>query len=251
MTKKFGWIPDKPDIRDNWYHSFKSVKRRRTDKIVDLRRFCPPIEDQGDLGACTAFAISGILGYNRRQQGIEDFEPSHLFIYFNERKREGTTGVDAGASIRTGIKSVSWEGYCRESLWPYRPHYFNFTPPDQCYKEAKRYKALMYYRLDNKRLDILRSCIDNQECFVFGASIYDSFYDADTNGGFVPMPQPTENNNGGHAMMVCGYDDFKKVFIVRNSWGDKLADKGYYYIPYDYITNEELCDDFWSIITVT
>jgi C1A family cysteine protease len=51
--------------------------------------------------------------------------------------------------------------------------------------------------------------------------------------------------------MVCGYDDFKKVFIVRNSWGDKLADKGYYYIPYDYITNEELCDDFWSIITVT
>ena len=37
--------------------------------------------------------------------------------------------------------------------------------------------------------------------------------------GDVPMPSDGDQVMGGHAAMACGYDDDKRSFIVRNSWG--------------------------------
>jgi len=251
--RKFGWKPDKPDIRDKWYHNYKLVPGALTphvDKIVDHRHLCPTIWDQGNLGSCTAHAIAGILSFNRIQQKIEDFVPSRLFIYYNERKYEGTIGEDAGAELRDGIKAVAIDGYPHENLWPYNPTYFAFTPPPAAYADAKKYKALNYYRLDNRMLNVLRTCLDSEECFVFGAAVYNTFYKADKNGGYVPLPTAIDHMEGGHAIMCVGYNDFKKVFIIRNSWGTGVGDKGYYYMPYNYLTNSNLCDDFWCVKTV-
>jgi C1A family cysteine protease len=65
------------------------------------------------------------------------------------------------------------------------------------------------------------------------------------------MPLASDQVEGGHAIACVGYDDFKKVFIIRNSWGTNVGDKGYYYMPYSYLTDPNLCDDFWAITTVT
>ncbi|HBN08566.1 MAG TPA: hypothetical protein DD435_07915 [Cyanobacteria bacterium UBA8530] len=51
--------------------------------------------------------------------------------------------------------------------------------------------------------------------------------------GIMPMPKPSEQVFGGHAVLAVGYDDAKKVLIVRNSWGSGWGDKGYFYMPYD------------------
>ena len=61
------------------------------------------------------------------------------------------------------------------------------------------------------------------------------------------MPQPGDKVRGGHAVTAVGYDDFQEVFIVRNSWGEGWGDKGYFYMPYAYITNPDLASDFWAI----
>ena len=61
------------------------------------------------------------------------------------------------------------------------------------------------------------------------------------------MPGEGESSLGGHAVMAVGYDNEKQVFIVRNSWGLGWGDKGYFYMPYEYIINNDLCDDFWTI----
>jgi len=45
--------------------------------------------------------------------------------------------------------------------------------------------------------------------------------------------------DGGHSMAIVGYDDEKKIFIVRNSWSDKWGDKGYFYIDYEYFINRD------------
>lgn len=250
--RKLGWKPDKPDIRDEWYHNYRLMPTAaHVDKVVDLRHMCPPVWDQGDLGSCTAHAIAAALEYNLIQQKAPKiYTPSRLFIYYNERLMEGTTTSDAGAEIRDGIKTVATVGYAQETLWPYNTKKFAFHPPVQAYTDAVKHKALKYYRLDNTQLNILRTCLDNQECFVFGATVYDSFYQGDKDG-YVPMPSTSDQVEGGHAICCVGYDDFKKVFIIRNSWGDATGDKGYYYMGYDYLTNPNLCDDFWQITVVS
>ncbi|CAE7671289.1 unnamed protein product [Symbiodinium necroappetens] len=61
------------------------------------------------------------------------------------------------------------------------------------------------------------------------------------------MPQANDQQLGGHAVCAVGYDDFQQCFIVRNSWGEEWGDKGYFYMPYEYMCNPALASDFWAI----
>ncbi|MGD0362535.1 MAG: C1 family peptidase, partial [Bryobacteraceae bacterium] len=51
--------------------------------------------------------------------------------------------------------------------------------------------------------------------------------------------------------VAVGYDDATQQFIVRNSWGDAWGLKGYCMMPYGYLTDANLADDFWTIQTTT
>ena len=63
--------------------------------------------------------------------------------------------------------------------------------------------------------------------------------------GIVPMPNTkTETLDGGHCTCIVGYDNTKQWFICANSWGTSWGDKGYFYMPYAYITNPNLASDF-------
>lgn len=252
---KFGWKPDLPDKRDLAYkeHKLKAEKPVRLPKKVDLRKtsYSSPIHDQGDLGACTAFCIGSAIEFDRIKQKLRYFVPSHLFIYYNERVLENSVEQDNGAEIRDGIKSIASTGYCSEDTWPYKIDEFATKPPQKCYEEAKKYKALKYFRLDNSDIRQLKSCLFAGFPFVFGVTVYKSFYDADEANGVVPMPRSDDTPLGGHAILCVGYDDDKKLFIIHNSWGKDVGDKGYYYIPYDYLTNKDLADDFWTIRELT
>ena len=66
--------------------------------------------------------------------------------------------------------------------------------------------------------------------------------------GTVPMPDTqTEHVLGGHAVLTVGYDDTPQRFIVRNSWGPGWGMKGYFTMPYAYLLDQNLSDDFWTI----
>lgn len=227
---------------------FKAVKAP-PDKKGDLRPFCPPVYDQGQLGSCTANAIAAAYQYEQKRLGFEEFMPSRLFIYYNERAMEGTIDSDAGACIRDGIKSVNAQGVCDEDNWEYIPERFSRQPFPYCYRFAELAKAVSYRRLTHSVAD-MESCLAQGFPFVFGVTVYTSF-PMESKTGTIPMPKRNDSSQGGHAMLCVGYDRPAQKFIVRNSWGESWGNKGYGTIPYAYLSNPNLGDDYWTITAVT
>jgi len=248
-VQKFGWVPDLPDARDFMYSAPEAVLTKLPKK-VDLRSKMPKIYDQGELGSCTANAIGAAFEFEQVQEGQADFMPSRLFIYYNERAMEGTIDTDSGAMIRDGIKSVAKLGVCTETTWPYDIPKFTEKPPKTAYAEAKKHQALIYRRVLGN-LHQMQGCLASGRPFVFGFSVYESFMSADVaKTGEVPLPPRGEQLIGGHAVLAVGYDDKIQRFIVRNSWGTGWGMKGYYTMPYGYLTDPGLARDFWAIHAV-
>jgi C1A family cysteine protease len=241
---KYGWRRDLPDQRD--YQVSVSLFRKLTlPNKIDLRPQMPPVYDQLALGACTSNAVAATLDFERGKQGEQTISPSRLFVYYNERVDQGTTKSDSGASIRESIKTVAKLGACPESEWPYDITKYTQKPVQKCYTDALNNEALIYASLKNT-LSNIKGVLASGMVVNFGFTVYESFEsDVVTKTGIVPMPKPSEQVLGGHAVVCVGYDN-SKGFIVRNSWGSSWGISGYCYMPYKYLTGK-LASDFWVI----
>mmetsp|Transcript_77951 Transcript_77951/g.226154 ORF Transcript_77951/g.226154 Transcript_77951/m.226154 type:complete len:294 (-) Transcript_77951:101-982(-) len=245
--RKFGWKRDLPDHRDRVL-VLHETKKRDLPRKCDLRpkeHFEP--YDQGDLGSCTANAIAACIHFNELKQNLKAIACSRLFIYYNERALEGSCDQDAGASLRDGMKCCQKLGACSEDLWPYDEEKFTVKPTSECYTAALKCTVKEYAKV-NQTLDDLRACLNEGFPFVFGFIVCDSFFDPEVaKTGVMSMPKETDEPLGGHAVMCVGYDDEKKVFIVRNSWGPDWGLGGYFLMPYDYMCWDQLVHDIWAI----
>jgi C1A family cysteine protease len=244
----YGWRPDRPDPRD---FKFSVSTRTPLPDRVDLRPYMPPVYDQGQLGSCTANAIAGALEYIQIKQKEPRAVPSRLFIYYNERDMEDSVDSDAGASLRDGIKSVHVQGAPEESLWPYDINQFAVRPPAIAYEQALLHEALKYERITRggHGSSMMKIALAQGLPFVFGFTVFSSFEsDEVAKTGVVPLPYAGEAPVGGHAVLAVGYEHGH--FIVRNSWSDQWGDKGYCYMPEQYLLNAGLANDFWAISKV-
>jgi C1A family cysteine protease len=247
--QRYGWIPDLPDQRDHIYAAAITAPQQLPPS-VDLRPQCPPVYDQGQLGSCTANAIGGAFQFTQLKEKLaQNWVPSRLFIYYNERSIEGTVSSDSGAQIRDGIKSVNQQGACPEDLWPYNIANFTDQPPANCYTVAAQNKVKTYQRIPQNLIS-MKACLASGYPFVFGFTVYDSFESQTVaQTGVVNMPAASEQVLGGHAVCAVGYDDSQQRFIVRNSWGTGWGQQGYFTMPYAYLTQAHpvLASDFWTI----
>ncbi len=245
MPKSLGWKPDLPDHRDR---RFSPKKLPRQPKEIDLReRFFKPW-NQGTLGSCTAHAVGAACQFLDIYDGdMQIISPSRLFIYYNARAIEGTTSSDEGAEIRNAIKSAAKFGYPAEEKWPYRLKSFTKKPSAPIYRAAVKERLNRYERVDRNIAHFRRVLADGLP-IVIGISIYESIdEDRVTKTGRIPMPSKREKLEGGHAILVVGYQDQKKQLIIRNSWGTGWGEGGYGFLPYSYIETSDLSDDFWVI----
>jgi len=245
--RRLGWVPDIPDHRDFRYSAPITSSLPIS---VNLRNSKLGVFDQYTIGSCTSQAIIMHHMFNQYKQTKRFMVGSRLFHYYNERVILGTQNEDSGAMIRDGIKSLCKEGVCKESMWGYDISKLTTKPSEECYKEALNHQALQYMRV-NQTQSQLCGCLASGFPFVFGFSVYESFMsDLMAKTGIARMPKCREECYGGHAVLCCGYNLLQKRFLVQNSWGTNWGlplMKGFFTIPFDYVTDNSLADDFWTI----
>ena len=214
--------------------------------FVDLRSKMPCVYDQGQLGSCTANAFVGAYQFLTPQ-----FMGSRLFLYFNERRLEGSTSVDAGAYIYDGAKAIKTWGLCPESDLPYDVTKFAAPPSARCYMAGLKHRAVSMQNVYPDSTSIKRTLAGGIPITV-GILVFASFETAQVaRTGVVPMPTAGDPCLGGHAILCVGYDDVKQRWIMRNSWGPYWGDRGYFYLPYQYLLDPSLSSDFWVINSST
>jgi hypothetical protein len=234
-----------PPSPKDYRTSFKDIQI--PDK-VDLRQYCTAVEDQGQLGSCTANATVGAMEFLYKKRDGQSADLSRLFTYYNSRRIRGTTNQDTGAYISDATASILAFGVCREDIWPYNINTFANEPSQQAYQEAMMHEAIQYARVDGAEGSVYALAAGFP--VVFGTRIPERCYQEAQSTGVFPIPSDEEimnNQGGGHCMLIVGYDKPKKIFIVRNSWGQGWGDRGYCYIPFEVMGKCSPPEGFWII----
>jgi len=276
-----GWLPPLPDLRDytDEHPEIAGIAKKlgiphagrakapSLPASVDLRAWCSPIENQGNLGSCTANAGMGIVEYFEKRAYNRFIDGSRLFLYKTTRDLMGVTG-DTGAWLRNVMGALILCGIPPEKYWPYVIADFDKEPTAFVYAIADNYEALRYFCHDPLGMNVppatvlssVKTWLAAGIPSMFGFFGFPSFGNSNVQGG-IPYPCPGEQAQWGHAIVAVGYDDSLKItntkcnkqttgaLLIRNSWGAAWGNQGYGWLPYDYVLNR-IALDFWSLISM-
>ena len=279
-----GWLSPQPDLRDYTPTSkqvtafnrklklpslpsrLQTSDLRPSDlRLLDLREWCSPIENQLDIGSCTAHAAAGIVEYFERRAFGKHIDASRLFLYKTTRNLMQVSG-DTGAWLRETMAALVLCGVPDEKYWPYKVKDFDREPSGFVYALAENFSTIKYFCHDSQGSNLtgdvillsVKKYLDAGIPSMFGFWGFQSFEDTDQPGA-IAYPCEGENAQWGHAVITVGYDDeriitnlkcktqTKGALLIRNSWGRNWGDNGYGWLPYDYVLNG-LAIDFWSLI---
>lgn len=230
---KYRVKPDLSDWRDRYYNYARSAIR----ESVDLRDMARVVQSQSDLGSCTAQAIVAAYEILLKHEYPSDFaELSPLFVYYNTRMEDGTINEDTGAYLRDALKALGRYGVCTEEAWPYDPKRFNLKPSAEAYRNANKYRIKDYRRLTS--IDNILDSLSNNHPVVAGIMVYSSFEQITKESTVLSMPDNLEKELGAHAILLVGYDLNRKQLLAQNSFGSNWGEKGYFWIPFDYMQQE-------------
>lgn len=203
---------------------------------VDLRSFFSPIQNQNPQQACNAFSIVSVIEYFIHQIQHNNDNLSEAFVYYNTRKLAHQESENVGTNVYDLIQSLRDNGVCLEELCPFVPEIYDEEPSQDAFIDAKGRKVTEAKNV-SITIDSIRSALAQGYPVLISVRAFSSYVlDAD---GVLELPSKEELENvtdDNHAMVICGYTDRDGgYFIVRNSWGATWCEKGYCYMPYDYV----------------
>ncbi len=213
-----GWLPDYPDFRDYTFEIKEMLENKIKEKIkeilspigldkvdftslpssVDLRPWCSKIEDQGQIGSCTANAGAGVVEYFENRAFGKYLDASRLFLYKTTRNFAKLSG-DSGAFLRNTMGALVLFGVPPEEYWPYtdKTPDFDREPTAFCYSFASNYKGIKYFRHDDPSLSkeqVLQSIRKSLAAGIpsmFGFTVFSSISQAEPRGRYHSLARMT------------------------------------------------------------
>jgi C1A family cysteine protease len=249
---RFGAIKDKPDIRDFRYEK-RLTSRQAAVRLPDTfdlgrRKIMPPVLDQLRWGSCVLNAVGNAIRFTKGEQKQLAVLPSRMALYQGARQLIGTEAWDSGCYVRDALKVANKQGAGDEALHPYTDENFSRKPSAEYFADAERNQIIRYERVEQD-MQAIKEVLHGGDPIVFGFAVYESFdYPKNATTGTMPLPKDSEELLGWHAVGMYRYT--KRRTGSQNSWNETWGAKGEFSLPWDYVLNPELADDFWRVIAV-
>ena len=216
-----------------------------------MRRYCPSPGDQGKSGSCVgwanAYAAMSIifnkkfdLNYNITKKSLLAFDPYFVYslIYLHNKN-----DCSEGTYCHMALDTLHYYG-CKRKIFPEITSCNSQIGVKSKYF-AREFKIKNYYPVPKmyfnkdvelmEKVNLLKEKISQDNPLVIGASTFGSIDNVVLKNSGLWDSYSNENDRGGHAMCVVGYDDnrFGGAFEVMNSWGNDWGDEGFLWIKYD------------------
>jgi parallel beta-helix repeat protein len=182
-----------------------------------------PADDQLDCGSCWAFAACGAT-------------EAHIKIYegvtVDLSEQQSIDCNSSGSDCDGGWSGVAYQihadpGGVAEECYPYRAENGTSCRQNQCDKVA----IIDGYSSIASTVASIKNAVQTYGPISTGMTVYDDLYGY-TSGCY----EPTGSVEGGHAVLIIGWDDSmcggSGAWIVKNSWGRDWGENGYFYIKY-------------------
>lgn len=212
-------------------------KRGLTPPKVDLSSLMPPIGDQGQQGSCVAWSIGyGLRGYYVRKMDNADVtkpenipSPTYIYNYTNGVAGEPQC-LEAGMEMWQALNILK-AGVVSLAELPYNDKKCADIPSVQMQSKAAKFRIDSWEFIAPDDLSTMKSELAAGNPLAMAMELASSFQEYNTDHAYTRPP--FERTDGGHAMVIVGYDDAKQAFRVQNSWGPRWGDHGFIWISYE------------------
>ena len=210
-------------------------------EVVDLRHWCGPIKDQGNLGSCTGHAFSSAIEWIFRKYLGKEPILSPLYLYAKELIADGDFPNDDGSTGVTGCNVCIASGCCEDSLYPDSSQKIG-QPTAEMDANATQYRLGAYHGLRGSQVALSVLGDPTPWPVEVGFDVYSSFEGGEiASTGIMPIPGSGEQLLGGHETLMVGYDigvtplirpaNCPPAFLVQNSWSASWGASGFFWMP--------------------
>ena len=188
--------------------------------------YTTPIKDQSPAPTCEAYALCAaletIMQYETGMLFQPDLSETHLYFY------AGGTYEAGGVNVHDAADYLIEHGVPDEGCYPdpHRPFDYPYTSLEGW--ENRTVKITEWGWVSHDHESIKNALIDYGPLTIC-IFVYEDMFDY--NGGI--YRRSTDHIVGGHLVSLMGYNDTTESWLVKNSWGDRWGDNGWFHMGYD------------------
>jgi len=205
----------------------------------DGKNWMTSVKNQAFCGSCWAFAAIGALEANfkiNRKNSSLDYDLSEQQLVSNCCIAFGSScGSCSGGSSDYAFESIKNNGITKEKCFPYTsPNNPFFMPANgkcnlctDANHKSKKITGWNYTYIDNFKKTLL-----DYGPFVVYFQAYSDLWGYES-GVYKHKSSAYTTDNSWHAVVLVGYNDAGRYWIMKNSWGSSWGEGGYFRMSYD------------------